>query len=97
MASFPKIAAMHIFWHKKKTLSHVFISPQDILWSSDDDDSVCVYVCACVGGYGSGRKNLHKSACCSNRVMGLPDWDVSHEHTQCINVDVVDIVIVSPR
>lgn len=52
-----KIAAMHLFLaERKKTLSHVFISPQDILQSSGADDYLvgffffflCMRVCACV-------------------------------------------------
>ncbi len=60
---------------------------------------MCVCVCVCVYVWLSGwlreKKFAQAGVCYSKRVMGLPEWNVSHGHTHRITVDVVDIVIVS--
>lgn len=73
---------MHLFWQKKKTLSHVFISPRDILWSWWWF-GVCVW--GWVGGCARKRKNLPEYVLYSKKVMGLPEWNVSHGHTHTLH------------
>lgn len=87
---------MHLFLaERKKTLSHVFISPQDILQSSGADDYLpfflCIRarVCGRLRGCESERKNLKASSSHSKRVMGLPEWNVSHGQSAASQWDAV--------